>query len=128
MTVAGGSRCAGFGLVEVAVAIAVSSVGVLGAAGVAIAIASQARHSNWDTQYTLAGRKAVEAIVQEGHDRVVSGTTTLEVAGRRYQASHVVTTPEPRLKQVQVTVASPPGPTVAFEILLVRDRPLPAAP
>ena len=121
-------KTAGFSLVEVLLAIVVTSVGVLGAAGVALGTGSLALRAEWDTGHALAGRNAVESLVRAGHAAAVSHTSTVDVGGRRFDISHDVTAPLPRLKHARVTVSLPPAPAAALEIVLSRPRPLPAAP
>ncbi|WP_420464272.1 hypothetical protein [Candidatus Palauibacter sp.] len=119
---------AGFGLIEVALAVTVASIGILGAAGVVLGIGSQARLAARDTDRTLAGRGVIQGLVREGHAAATSGAGIAEVGGRRHDVSRVVTTRSPRLRHVQVTITPPLGPDAAFEILLARERPMPVAP
>ena len=121
-------KTTGFSLVEVLLAIVVTSVGVLGAAAVVLGIGSQALRAGWATDHTLAGRNAVESLVRAGHAAATSHASTVDVGERRFAVSHDVTQPSPRLKHARVTVSLPPAPTAEFEVVLSRPRPLPAAP
>ena len=121
-------KTAGFSLVEVLLAIVVTSVGVLGAAAAVLGIGAQALRSERETVHTLAGRNAVESIVRAGHAAATSRTRTVDIGGRRFDVSHHVTDPSPRFKHARVTVSRAPVPAAEFEIVLVRPRPLPAAP
>ncbi len=121
-------RTAGFSLVEVLLAIVVTSVGILGAAGVVLGIGSQAVRAGRDTEHTLAGRNAVESLVRAGHAAATSHTSTVDIGGRRFDVSHDVSEPLPRLKHALVTVSLPAAPAAKLEIILSRPRPLPAAP
>lgn len=118
----------GFSLVEVLLAIVVTSVGVLGAAGVVLGIGSQALRAGRDTEHTLAGRNAVESLVRAGHSAATSHTSAVDIGGRRFDVSNDVAEPSPRLKHARVTVSRPPAPAAELEIVLSRPRPLPAAP
>lgn len=121
-------KTAGFSLVEVLLAIVVTSVGVLGVGGVALGIGSQALRAAWDTEHALAGRNAVESLVRAGYAAAASRTGAVEVGGRRFDVSLDVAARSPRLKHARVTVSLPPAPEAELEIVLSRSRPLPAAP
>lgn len=121
-------KTAGFSLVEVLLAIVVTSVGVLGAAGVVLGIGSQALRAAWDTEHALAGRNAVESLVRAGYAAAASHTSVVNIGGRRFGLSHDVAERSLRLKHVRLTVSLPPAPEAELEIVLSRPRPLPAAP
>ena len=121
-------KTAGFSLVEVLLAIVVTSVGVLGAAGVVLGIRSQALRAAWDTEHALAGRNAVESLVRAGYPAATSHTGAVDIGGRRFDVSRAVTALSSRLKHARVTVSLPPAPEAELEIVLSRPRPLPAAP
>lgn len=121
-------KTAGFSLVEVLLAIVVTSVGALGAAGVVLAIGLQARRAAWDTEHALAGRNAVESLVRAGFAAAASHASVVDIGGRRFDVSHRVATRSRRLKHARVTVSLPPAPEAELEIVLSRPRPLPAAP
>ena len=121
-------KTAGFSLVEVLLAIVVTSVGVLGAAGVVLGIRSQALRAAWDTEHALAGRNAVESLVRAGYPAAASHTGAVDIGGRRFDVSRAVTALSSRLKHARVTVSLPPAPRAELEIVLSRPRPLPAAP
>ncbi|WP_419950792.1 type IV pilus modification PilV family protein [Candidatus Palauibacter sp.] len=121
-------RCAagGFGLIEVAIAITVASIGVLGTAGVVASIGSQSRQSLRDADRTIAGRMSVHRLLRDGYASAVSGADIVAVGGRDYGVTRVVTTRSPRLRHVELMIVPPAGRP--FEYLLARDRPMPAAP
>ena len=119
---------AGFSLVEVLLAIVVTSVGILGAAGVVLGIGSQALRAAWETEHALAGRNAVESLVRAGYPAAASHTGTVDIGGRRFDVSREVTALSSRLKHARVTVLLPPARAAELEIVLSRPRPLPAAP
>lgn len=119
---------AGFSLVEVLLAIVVTCVGVLGAAGVVLGIRSQALRAAWDTEHALAGRNAVESLVRAGYAAASSHTSVVDIGGRRFDVSRDVTARSSRLKHARVTVLLAPAPAAELEIVLSRPRPLPAAP
>lgn len=121
-------KTTGFSLVEVLLAIVVTSVGVLGAAGVVLGIGSQALRAERDTQHAHAGRNATESLVRAGHAAATSHTSTVDIGERRFDIRHDVTESSPRLRHARVTVFVPSVPAAEFEIVLVRPRPLPAAP
>ena len=121
-------KTAGFSLVEVLLAIVVTSVGILGAAGVVLGIGSQALRAAWDTEHALAGRNAMESLVRAGYATAASHTGAVDIGGRRFVVSHDVTALSSRLKHARVTVSLPPAPEAELEIVLSRPRPLPAAP
>ena len=118
----------GFSLVEVLLAIVMTCVGVLGAAGVVLGIRSQALRAAWDTEHALAGRNAVESLVRAGYATATSRTGVVDIGGRRFDVSHDVTARSSRLKHARVTVSLPPAREAELEIVLSRPRPLPAAP
>ena len=119
---------AGFSLVEVLLAIVVTSIGTLGAAGVVLGIRSQALRAAWDTEHALAGRNAAESLIRAGYPAAASHTGAVDIGGRRFDVSRDVTALSSRLKHARVTVSLPPAPEAELEIVLSRPRPLPAAP
>ena len=122
------SGCAGIGLVEVLVSIVVASVGVLAAASVTIAITSQTRIARAYADRVLAARAVVQEVAGLPYDSVRSSAATLVITGRPHDVARDVTSPDPRLKRVRVTVSSSAGAEMVFETLLARGRPLPVAP
>lgn len=121
-------KTAGFSLVEVLLAIVLTSIGVLGAAGVVLGIGSRALRAAWDTEHALAGRNAAESLLRTGHAAAASHTSTVDIGGHRFDVSYDVTEPSPRLRHARVTVSLPPAPAADLNVLLSRPRPLPAAP
>ena len=119
---------AGFSLIEVVVATAVASVGILGAAGVVAAIGSQARRAGWDADRAVAARTTAQALVSAGFAAATSGSDTVTVGGRRYAVARVVTTRAQGLRHIALTITTPGGGGIPFEMLLARPRPRPAAP
>lgn len=118
----------GFGLIEVAIAITVSSIGILAAAGVAASIGSQARQAMRDADRTVAARTAVHRLVRAGYAAAVSGADMVSVGGHDHTVARVVTTRSPGLRHVELTITPPAGNSATFEFLLARGRPMPAAP
>ena len=123
-----GRASAGFGLIEVSLALVVTSIGVLGAATVVLGVTSQARQAARDTDHALAGRSAADSLVRAGFASAVTGTGVVHVGGRSFDLSLDVTALSRRLKHVRVVVKRPPAPETAFEVMLAQPRPLPAAP
>ena len=121
-------KTTGFSLVEVLLAIVVTSVGVLGAAAVVLGIGSQALRAGRETEHTVAGRNAVESFVRAGHAAATSRTSTVDIGGRQVDISQDVTEPSPRLKYARVTASRASAPAAELDIVVVRPRPLPAAP
>ena len=121
-------KATGFSLVEVLLAIVMTSVGVLGAAGAVLGIGSQALRAERETEHTLAGRNGVESLVRAGHAAATSHASTVDIGGRRFRVSHGVAEPSPRVKHARVTVSRPPAPAAELDIVLARPRPLPGAP
>ncbi len=123
-----GEACAGFGLVEVLLAIVIMSVGILGASTVVLGIASQGRRAMWNTDQALAGRSAADSLMGADFASVVSGSGTGACGGRQCDVSYDVTVLSTRLKLVRLeaTLASAPG--TVLETIVSRPRPLPGAP
>ena len=124
----GRSAAGGFGLIEVAIAITVASIGILGAAAVVATIGSQARQARLDADRTVAARTAVHRLLRNGYAAAVSGVDIVSVDEHDYTVTRVVTTRSPRLRHVELTIAPPAGMAGTFEFLLARGRPMPAAP
>jgi len=120
---------AGFGLIEVMAAVVVTTVGVLAAASGSLAIYAEANRSREDTDRALAARSTLERSAHAPFASVLGGQGTTFFAARRYVVTQVVGSLGPRLKSVQVTVASSTGqaPSI-FETRVAASRPLPVAP
>lgn len=99
-----GRRQAGFGLVEVLVALVVLSAGMLGVAGLTGTAAEQTWRSAWETEQALVAQQLVDSIRQAGFGEAVDGADTLEIAGRRWAAAWTVTRPATALKRVDVAL------------------------
>ena len=102
----GGAR--GFTLAEVLVAVVVLSVGVLGVAGLTLAVARESRRSARETARALAARRALDSIRAAGFDVAVDGGSTLALDGRGWRVRWRVTRETPDLKRVDLRV--PAGP------------------
>lgn len=119
---------AGFGLVEVLVALTILAVGLLAVAGLTWGVARQTREAAVRTEQTLAARQVLEAMIDRGYAALDPGTTdtTLVVGERSYTVSRVVTLEGADLKRLAAVV--PPTAGVGghtFATLLNRDRSLP---
>ena len=123
-----GNGSAGFSLVEVLLAIVITSVGILGASAVVLGITSLARRASWNTDHTVAGRSAVDSLMHTAFTSVVSGSGVLEVGGRECDLSFDVTPLSPRLKHVRLAANLPNAPETVLEAIVSRPRPLPRAP
>lgn len=121
-------RADGFSLIEVLIAIVVASVGIVGASAIVLGITAEMRRASWNTDHTLAGRAALDSLIQTGFASTVSGSGTAEVRGRQYEVSFDVTSPSQRLRHVRLTAGLPNGPRIVLETRLSRPRPLPPAP
>ncbi|WP_420446984.1 type IV pilus modification PilV family protein [Candidatus Palauibacter sp.] len=122
------SGSAGFSLVEVLLAIVITSVGILGASGVVLGIASLGRRTSWYTDHTVVGRSGVDSLMHAGFTSVVSGSGVVEVGGRACDLSFEVTPLSPRLKHLRLTATLPNAPESVLESIVSRPRPLPTAP
>jgi len=120
---------AGFGLIELVLAVLVSSVGVVAAANVSLGIGSQARLARWDTDRSVVARNILEDLGQAGYASAVSRQVVVVLGPRQYQVTQTVTSPAPRLKHIRLAVSPPAGraPGVV-ETRLAKSRPLPYAP
>jgi len=124
---------AGFGLIEVMVAVLVTTAGVLAAASGTLAIYAESNRSREDTDRALAARQTLERSANLPFSSVAGGQGAMSFGSRRYVTTEAVGLLAPRLKSVQVAVASllvsPTGRAPAvFETRVVASRPLPAAP
>lgn len=119
---------AGFGLVEVLVAVTILAVGLLAVAGLTWAVATQTREATVRTGQTLAAQQVVDAMVARGYEALATGSsdTTLVVGERSYTVAREVTQAGPDLKQVVATVSGAEGiaPRV-FTTRVHRERALP---
>lgn len=120
---------AGFGLIEVVLALLVASLGVLAAAGTVLGIGSQARLAQWDTDQALVAVLVIDNARRAGYASVPSGNGIETLGSRAYARATAVTRPIPGLEHISVTVRSALGRAAAtFETRLAQPRPLPVAP
>ncbi len=120
---------AGFGLVEVLIALAVTSLGVLAAAGVSFAIGGQGKLAGWQADQALAALDIFEAVRRQPFSSLASGVTTVTIGPTSYDVDRVVTSPAPRLKHVRLVVRASTGRLPAvFESRVLDAAPPPAAP
>lgn len=122
------SRQAGFGLVELVVALAVSSVGAVALAGAGLAIGEQSRTARWSADQGLVARSALETAHLLGQGAVPAGSSTIGTGARSYAVRTVVTPVGPRLDAVRLVVSEPGRPSVSYETRVASARPLPVAP
>ena len=119
---------AGFGLIEVLVALTILAVGLLAVAGLTWSVARQTREAAIRTERTLAARQVLEAMADRGFAALTPGTsdTTLVVGKRSYTVRRAVSQEGTELKRLSATVPATAGMQGrAFSTLLDRDRGLP---
>lgn len=122
-------RHAGIGLVEVLIALAILSVGLLSIAGIAMSVGAQTRLSTWQTDQALAAQVVLERVHNAGYDAATDGTDTVYIGSKRYIANRSVTVVEARVKEVRVTVSSQYDVVPrAFTTRLHQARQLPPPP
>jgi len=117
---------AGFGLVEVLVAVVILAFGLLAVAGVSLMVAGQTRGAAYDTDQAMIAQQVMDVMAQN-FDAVPTGTsdTTMSVAGRSYTISADVTQPSVHLKEVQLVVSGRDRVHPdTFQTSLHRPRPL----
>ncbi len=123
------ARQAGFSLIELVLALMVSSVGLLAVAGASMGIGIQASLARWDADQALAARTVLERATSGSYAAVVSGQRAVSLGGPPITATSTVTSLAPRLKHVRLDVTRPGHRTAAvFETRLAASRPLPVAP
>lgn len=119
---------AGFGLVEVLVALSILAFGLLAVAGLTWGVASQTREAAVRTSQTLAAQQVVDAMVARGYDALSPGTsdTTVVVGDRSYTVTREVAQAGQDLRRLTVTVAGTEGiGPRAFTTGVHRERELP---
>lgn len=128
-------RCeAGFGLVEVMIALTILAFGMLAVAGLSLSVGAQTNWSMWQTDQSLAAQQVLERVQRNGYDAVAAGTDTVTVGNRTYYATRSVTTISPLVKEVSVLITPARGgdyrgsPPRTFVTRLYKPRPLPTAP
>jgi len=123
-------REAGFGLVEVLLAVVLLAVGVAGVAALTLGVARHSRRSAAETGRTLAAQQVLDSIRRAGFGAVQDGGATLALDGRTWRASWAVSRTSADLKRVDVRVAEPgaaaagPAREVTFTARLHRPRAL----
>jgi len=124
-----GARQAGFGLVEVVLALTLSSVGLMAVAGSSMGIGAQASLARWDADQAMVARMVLEHATMGSYAAAVGGQRALRFRGRSIVAASTVTAPSARLKHIRLDVtASGPYAPVVFETRIGAPRPLPVAP
>ena len=119
---------AGFGLVEVLVALTILAVGLLAVGGLVWGIARQAREAAIRTEQTLAARQVLDALKDRGYAELTPGTsdTTLVVGERHYTVRRTVSPEGTDLKRLSAAVSAAGGvPARTYATLLGRHRELP---
>lgn len=121
---------AGFGLVEVMIAVTILVIGLLAVSGLTLATAAQVRVADLRSDQMVAGQAAIESLRRQGFGDVTSGVDTIDSGGRRLVVTTTVVRPSMRTKNVTVAVAPVSGaPTErSFSTVLHLPRSLPAAP
>ena len=102
----GGAR--GFTLAEVLVAVVVLSVGVLGVAGLTLAVARESRRSVRETARTQAARRALDSICRAGFAAAADGSSAVALDGREWTVTWEVTREAAGLKRVDLRVSAGP--------------------
>lgn len=120
----------GLGLIEVLIAMILLAVGMMAIAGISLQVAAQNTESTWQTDQALAAQLVMERLHRSGYASATTGTDTVSIGNRQYVVNRIVTSPAPRVKNVQLTVVSPLGRTAnrVFVSRMYENRQLPAAP
>lgn len=119
---------AGFGLVEVLVALTILAFGLLAVAGLTWSVTRQARGAAVRTGQTLAAQQVVEATIARGYGALAVGEsdTTVAVGERSYTVTLVVTQVGDDLRELSATVSGTEEVAPAtFATRVHRDRSLP---
>lgn len=97
---------AGFGLVEVLVAVVILAFGLLAVAGVSLMVAGQTRGAAYDTDQAMIAQQIMDVMAQD-YDAVATGSsdTTVTISGRTYTVTSNVSSPSSRLKDVELVVS-----------------------
>lgn len=121
---------AGFGLVEVLVALVLISVGLLSIASVTLSSSRRLKEATWETQQTQVAQQVMDRLRQEGYDAAVSGSERVTASTVEYDVQRTVSRLGPGVKEVVLTVGAsePPVPARTFRTRLRRLQPLPAPP
>ncbi len=123
------SDASGFGLVEVLVALAVGSIGILAVAGLHVAAVTQSRIAEWRTTQTVAADQVFEDFIRNGYGAATSGTVATTVRGDTVNVNVTVTNSGIRVRQVTVRVPAIGSVSArTFVRRIYQRRPLPVAP
>jgi len=104
-----GSDSGGFGMIEVLIAVVVSAVGLLGMAGLAVAVASHTQMAGEHTDQALGAQEVLERFQQVPFAAVTTRTDTVRQGSRVYLLQSTVSLVRPGLKNVQVDVSNMDG-------------------
>ena len=119
----------GFGLVEVMIAMAIGSIGILAVAGLQIAAATQSRVAEWRTTQALAAQQVFEQIHRGGYAAAASGSYMTTVGGDSIAVALTVSNSALRVRQLSVVVPAMGSVNArTFVRRLYQPRPLPASP
>lgn len=103
---------AGFGLVEVLVALIVLSVGLLGVGGLALVASQHTSSGAARTGQELAAQRVIGGLLEQGYHGLDDETgaaawdTTVTVKEREYTVTKEVTQASSRVRRIDVEVAS----------------------
>lgn len=125
-------RCneeAGFGLIEVLIAVIILVIGVVALAGMTMSVADQVASAEWQSEQILAGEQALDEIRKGGYAAAASQVDTIDVDGHDFEVKIAVTQASARVKQVLAIVA-PAGsvPPDTISTLLYETVELPSPP
>ena len=119
----------GFGLIEVIVAIAVGTIGLLAIAGLQLAAATQGRIGEWRTTQAFCAQQVFEEVHREGYAAAVSRAYTATVDGRSYTVTVNVSNTALRVKSVNALVPAMGSVNARkFVTRIYEPRPVPAGP
>lgn len=97
---------AGFGLVEVLIAVVILAFGLLAVAGVSLMVGGQTRGAAYDTDQAMVAQQMMDVMAQSfASVPVGTSDTTVSVAGRSYTVGKTVTRPAIHLKAVTLVVS-----------------------
>ena len=125
-------RCgaeAGFGLIEVLIAVIILVIGVVALAGITASVADQIASAEWQSEQILAGQQALDEVRKAGYAAAVSQVDTIDVDGHDFVVKIAVSQASARVKQVLAVVApagSVPADTIStslYETVQLPDPP-----
>lgn len=132
-----GLRCsrleAGFGLVEMLVAVVILGFGLLAVAGMTLGVAQQTQGSAVRSDQAMAAQQVIEHMIGEPYGTFPAGVavddTTISVRGHPYEVSRAVYEASARVDSLRVIVAGKGvvGPDT-FRARLYEPKPPPTAP